>query len=53
MTVYQRKGHWHLRVTVNGKRYRKAIKEARTRSQAERAERILRDEIFEKRFGEG
>lgn len=53
MSVYQRNGHWYLNVTINGKRIRKAIKEARTRSQAEKAERILRDEIFEKRFGEG
>lgn len=56
MSVFERppkSGHWYLSVTVNGKRIRKAIKEARTRSQAERAERILRDEIYEKRFGEG
>lgn len=53
MSVYQINGHWYLSVTVNGKRIRKAIKEARTRQQAEKAERILRDEIYEKRFGEG
>ena len=53
MSVFQRNGHWYLSVTVNGKRVRKAIKEARTRQQAERAERILRDEIYEKRFGDG
>ena len=53
MAVYQRNGHWHLTVTTNGKRIRKAIKEARTRRQAEQAERILRNEIFENRFGDG
>lgn len=53
MSVYQRNGHWHLSITINGKRIRKAIKEARTRRQAERAERVLRDEIFENRFGIG
>lgn len=53
MSVFQRNGHWYLSVTVNGKRVRKAIKEARTRIQAERAERILRDEIYERRFGAG
>lgn len=53
MSVFQRNGHWHLSVTVNGKVIRKAIKEARTRRQAEKAERILRDEIYENRFGDG
>jgi len=53
MSVFQRNGHWHLSVTVNGKIIRKAIKEARTRRQAEKAERILRDEIYENRFGDG
>jgi integrase len=53
MSVYQRNGHWHLSITINGKRIRKAIKEAQTRRQAERAERILRNEIFENRYGIG
>ncbi len=53
MSVFQRNNHWYLSVTVNGKRIRKAIKEARTRTQAERAERILRDEIYENRYGDG
>ncbi len=53
MSVYQRNGHWHLSVTINGRRIRKAIKEARTKRQAEQAERVLRDEIFEKRYGNG
>ncbi len=53
MSVFQRNGHWYLTVTVNGKRIRKAIKEARTLRQAQKAERILRDEIYENRFGEG
>ncbi len=53
MSVFQRNGHWYLTITVNGKRIRKAIKEARTRRQAEKAEQILRDEIYENRFGDG
>lgn len=53
MSVYERNGHWYLYVVVNGKRVRKAIKEARTKRQAERAERVLRDEIFENRYGNG
>lgn len=53
MAVYQRNGHWHLDVTINGRRIRKAIKEAQTKRQAEHAERILRNEIFDNRFGVG
>ena len=53
MSVFQRNGHWYLTVTVNGKRIRKAIKEARTLRQAQKAEQILRDEIYENRFGDG
>lgn len=53
MSVFQRNGHWYLSVTVNGKRIRRAIKEAQTKRQAERAERILRDEIYENRYGDG
>ena len=53
MSVYQRKGHWHLSITINGKRIRKAIKEAQTKRQAEKAERVLRNEIFENRYGIG
>jgi len=53
MAVYQRNGHWYLDVTINGRRIRKSIREARTRRQAEKAELVLRDEIFESRFGIG
>jgi integrase len=53
MSVFQRNGHWYLSVTVNGNRVRKCIKEARTKRQAEQAERLLRDEIYDKRFGSG
>lgn len=56
MAVYQRntkKGSWYLTVTINGKRIRKTIQGARNRRQAERAERIIRDELFENRYGDG
>ncbi len=56
MSVFERpkgSGNWYLSVTVNGRRVRKAIKEATTRRQAVRAERILRDEIYENRYGDG
>jgi integrase len=53
MAVHQINGHWYLSITINKKRIRKAIKEAQTRRQAEKAERILRNEIYENRFGIG
>lgn len=56
MSVYERvkgSGNWYLYIGNNGKRIRKAIPEARNRRQAERAERVLRDEIFENRYGNG
>ena len=56
MAVYQRntkKGSWYLTVTINGKRIRKNIKGARTKRQAEQAERVLRDDFFENRYGDG
>ncbi len=52
MPVYQINGHWHYAFAINGTRYRKAIKEARTRRQAERAEQVARNEVFERRWGE-
>ena len=53
MSVYQRNGHWHLSITINGRRIRRAIKEAQTKRQAEWAERTLRNEIYENRYGLG
>ena len=56
MSVYQRKtkkGSWYYSITINGKRIRKNIKGARTKRQAEQAERVLRDDFFENRYGDG
>lgn len=53
MAVYQRGESWYFDITINKKRIRRKIKEARTKRQALKAERILRDEIFENRFGVG
>lgn len=56
MAIYERppkSGNWHVDITINKIRYRKAIPEARNKKQAEKAERVLRDEIFNKRFGIG
>lgn len=52
MSVHQISGHWYYRFTINGVRHRKAIKEARTRRQAEKAEQVIRNEVFERRYGE-
>ncbi len=52
MSVHIENGRWYVRFQINGNRIRKAIKEARTRKQAERAEQILKNELFEKRWGE-
>ncbi len=56
MVVRQRgtkKGSWYVHLQVNGKRIRKVIKEARTRREAERAERVILSELFENRWGNG
>lgn len=50
--VFLEKGTWYVRFQVGGVRIRKAIKEARTKTQAERAERVLRNELFERTWGE-
>ena len=52
MSVYFENGTWYVRFQVNGHRVRQAIKEARTKTQAERAEQVLRNEIFERKWGE-
>jgi integrase len=57
MSVYVRKykgtKHYHYDFTLRGKRHRGPIPEARTRSQAEQAEIVIRNEKFENRFGTG
>ena len=53
MAVYQRGESWYIDISINKKRIRRVIGEARTKRQALRAERILRDEIFENRYGIG
>ncbi len=50
--VFLENGTWYVRFQVGGNRVRKAIKEARTKTQAERAERVLRNELFERTWGE-
>lgn len=56
MVVHQRgtkKGSWYVHLQINGKRIRKVIKEARTRREAERAERAIIKELFDNRWGDG
>lgn len=45
MSVHKREGHWHFTKTINGVRYRGALKTARTKSQAEEAERVILTDI--------
>ncbi len=56
IVVHQRgtkKGSWYVHLQINGKRIRKVIKEARTKREAERAERVIISELFENRWGIG
>ena len=56
MSVHQRKtkkGSWYVHLQINGKRLRKVIPEARTRREAEKAERVILRELFENRWGIG
>src|SRR6185369_12674899 len=41
MSVFKRGGRWHFTKTINGARYRGALKTARTKLQAEEAERAI------------
>ena len=51
MSVYKREGHWHFTKTINGVRYRGAFKTARTKAQAEEAERGELRKIHEGTYG--
>lgn len=51
MPIYKRNGHWHFTKTINGARYRCALPTARTKGQAEEAERQKLKEIHEGTFG--
>jgi len=51
MSVYKRGDRWYYYIKIKGVRYRGAIPEARTKYKAQEAERRIRDEIFEGRYG--
>src|SRR5215470_4818472 len=51
MSVFKRGGHWHFRKTINGVRYRSALKTARNKAQALQAEARLIFEIHDGEFG--
>lgn len=51
MSVYKRGGHWHFRKTINGVRYRGALKTARNKVQAEQAEAAEILEIHNNTYG--
>ena len=50
MTVFKRGNHWHYDFTYKKRRYRGAIKEARTKPQAKHAEACIRSTLSEKQF---
>jgi integrase len=51
MSVYKRGDRWYYYIKIKGVRYRGSIPEARTKYKAQEAERRIRDEIFEGRYG--
>jgi integrase len=51
MSVKKRGRRWYFDFKVAGGRYREVIPGARTKLQAEAAERVARDEVFEGRLG--
>src|SRR5215472_3240198 len=51
MSVYKRGGHWHFRKTINGVRYRGALKTAQNKVQAEQAEAAVILEIHNGKYG--
>src|SRR5678815_4701144 len=51
MSVFKRGSKWCYDFWVNGRRYRGSIPEARVKAQAERAEHVLRDQVYEGTYG--
>src|SRR5262245_13809332 len=50
--IYRRGKNWHMSKQVNGVRIRRALKEARTKAQAEQAAiKIVEKELYEKKYG--
>jgi spore germination cell wall hydrolase CwlJ-like protein len=51
MSVFKRNGHWYFSKTIDGVRYKRALKTARTKAQAEEAERKFLTEVHENTYG--
>ena len=51
MSIYKRGKHWCYYIKIKGTRYRGTISEARTKHQAFQAETIIRNQIFEGKYG--
>jgi integrase len=51
MAVYKRGAKWHFTKTIDGVRYRQALKTARTKTQAEEAEIKILNQIHEGAYG--
>ena len=52
MSVFKRNGHWYFSKTIDGVRYKKALKTARTKAQAEEGEREFLNEVHDGSYGE-
>jgi len=52
MSVHLENNRWYVRFQIDGVRIRKAIKQAQNRKQAERAERVLKNQLSERTWGE-
>jgi hypothetical protein len=51
MPVHKRGDRWHYAFCIRGVRYRRALPEARTKFQAEKAETKIRQDVYEGRYG--
>jgi integrase len=51
MSVFKRNGHWYFSKTIDGVRYKGALKTARTKAQAEEAERKFLTEVHQGTYG--
>lgn len=51
MGVYKRKGKWEVRLQIRGVKHYRQVPEAQNKAQAQLAEAVLRQEIYEGRYG--
>jgi len=51
MAVKKRGSQWYYDFKIRGARFRRAVPEARTKAQAERAETLAREAVYNRRYG--